>query len=433
MKRLCVPVVVLLLTTGLLFAGGKQEVTPTGKDGSEAPTVLTLLIDKNKPVGGLDAVIKAAEEELNIKIEVDVHPGGGEGDNIIKTRLATGDMADICVYNSGSLFQALNPAEHFVDLSGESYIDKLDESFAETVSDGNKIFGIPFSSTEAGGWLYNKKIYRELGLSVPHTWDELLANCEVIKAAGIAPIIGSYRDSWTAQLIFLADNYNVIAADPDFPEKYTTGKAKFAEHPAALRSWEKLSDSNAYMNRDYLATTYEVALEMLAQGEGVHYPILTRALSSIYELYPESIDDIGVFGQPGDSADAHGLTVWMPNGMYINKNSSNVEAAKKFFEFYISDKALAIYSSKIKPDGPYALKGVALPADSYAGVLEMQAYFDEGKIAPALEFQSPVKGSSAQQICVECGAGMKSAVESAASYDKDVRKQAIQLGLPGWE
>ena len=35
-----------------------------------------------------------------------------------------------------------------------------------------------------GGIFYNTKIYEELGLSVPKTWDEFMANNEKIKAAG---------------------------------------------------------------------------------------------------------------------------------------------------------------------------------------------------------------------------------------------------------
>jgi len=432
MKRIMIIALAVLLTAGMLFAGGSQESAPAAT-AAQAPTVLTFLIDNAQPTDGLNAVIAAAEKKLNMKIELEYRPGAPEGDNIIKTRLATGDMTDILLYNSGSLLQALNPSEQFVDLSGEPFIKRLDDSYAQTVRSGSAIFGVPFSSTQAGAWLYNKQIYADLGLSVPQTWDQLLANAEVIKAAGLTAIIGSYKDSWTAQLLFLADHYNVLSADPDFPEAFTAGKATYAGHPAAIRGWEKLSDSSPYMNKDYLATTYDIALDMLVNGEGAHYPMLTQALSSIYQLYPEEIDNIGVFGQPGDSADDHGLTVWMPASLYLYKHGPNVEAAKKFLEFYISDEGIALYGAKIKPDGPYALKGVDLPADSYAGVQEMQTYFDAGKTAPALEFQSPVKGSSAPQICVETGAGIKSAAESAAAYDRDVRKQAIQLGLPGWE
>ena len=52
---------------------------------------------------------------------------------------------------------------------------------------------------------------------------------------------------------------------------------------------------------------------------------------------------------------------------------------------------------------------------------------------PALEFVSPIKGPSLEQICVAVGTGQMDAATAAADYDEDVKKQAQQLGIPGWE
>ncbi len=60
------------------------------------------------------------------------------------------------------------------------------------------------------------------------------------------------------------------------------------------------------------------------------------------------------------------------------------------------------------------------------------SYIDEGKSAPALEFLSAIKGPSLPPLCVEVGLGMKTAEQAAAIYDKDVEKQAQQLGIEGW-
>jgi len=56
----------------------------------------------------------------------------------------------------------------------------------------------------------------------------------------------------------------------------------------------------------------------------------------------------------------------------------------------------------------------------------------DGKSGPALEFVSPVKGPNLEKITVEVGSGIKTAKQGAAAYDKDVEKQAKQLGLAGW-
>jgi raffinose/stachyose/melibiose transport system substrate-binding protein len=63
---------------------------------------------------------------------------------------------------------------------------------------------------------------------------------------------------------------------------------------------------------------------------------------------------------------------------------------------------------------------------------DIQAYIDAGNVSPALEFLSPVKGPSLEQITVAVETGQTSAKDGAAQYDADVTKQAKQLGLPGW-
>jgi raffinose/stachyose/melibiose transport system substrate-binding protein len=50
-----------------------------------------------------------------------------------------------------------------------------------------------------------------------------------------------------------------------------------------------------------------------------------------------------------------------------------------------------------------------------------------------LEFLSPIKGPNLEQICVAVGTGQMDAATAAADYDEDVKKQAQQLGLPGWD
>ena len=83
--------------------------------------------------------------------------------------------------------------------------------------------------------------------------------------------------------------------------------------------------------------------------------------------------------------------------------------------------------------GPVPLEGCKLPTDVSQVAKDTQAYFESGKASPALEFVSPVKGPALEQICVQVGTGQVTGKEGAELYDEDVKKQAQQLGLPGWE
>ncbi|MCJ7842858.1 ABC transporter substrate-binding protein [Lederbergia sp. NSJ-179] len=408
-----------------------NQTTSTSGSGNNGDVTLNILISDTADNSGFRAVIEAIEQELNIKTNVELRPGGPEGVNIVKTRLATGGMPDLIVYNSGSLLKALNPEKHFIDLSDETFMEKIVDSYIEVVSDNNKAFGIPVQSSQVGAWFYNKKVYEELGLQIPKTWDELMENNDIIKAAGKTAVIGTYGELWTSQLPILADFYNLQAEIPNFAEEYTAGKAKYATTPAARRGFERIEEigKKKYMNEDYTVATYDQGMQLLAEGDGVHYPMLAQMLPIIAEKYPDKINDIGVFPQPSDNPEINGLTVWMPDTILISKESQNVETAKKWMEFYISKKGIELYETKQKSVGPYVLEDIEIPEDSYEAVKDMAKYFDAGNVTPALEFVSPIKGPNLAQLCTSVGSGTMKASEAAKSYDKDVEKQAKQLGL----
>lgn|SRR5690625_3062176 len=435
-KSIFMGIAALLLV--LLAACGSSEDSSKGdggsKDKSDEPTTLTFLIDNQTVTDGLEAVSADVEEKFNIKTEFELRPGGSDGDNIVKTRLATDEMTDLMWYNSGSLFKALNPEEHFLDLSGEAFMDRVTDDFKAAVSVDDGVYGVPGESTFAGGWMYNTKVYEELGLEVPSTWDELLANNDKIKEAGKIPVIASYKDTWTSQVVLLGDYYNVHSNDPDFAEKFTHNEAKFASTPIALEGFEKLQElhERGHYNDEATSTSYEDAVEMLATGEAAHYPMLTTTLPAFNDRFPDQVNDIGFFGQPSDDPDNHGMTIWLPAAIAVNKNSENVEAAKQWVEYFVSEEGQETYMSVMKANGPFALKDVELPDDSYTAVKDMMKYQEEGKTAPALEFLSPLKGPNLEQITVEVGLGMVPPEEGADKYDRDVERQAKQLQIEGW-
>ena len=120
----------------------------------------------------------------NVSVQLDTRPGGSEGDNLVKTRLATGDMADVFEYNSGSLFQAIAPEANLQPITDQPFVADLDPSFVDVVSAGGEVYGSPWGTFVGGGVLYNIPIYEELGLEIPTTWDEFMANNAAIAEAG---------------------------------------------------------------------------------------------------------------------------------------------------------------------------------------------------------------------------------------------------------
>jgi raffinose/stachyose/melibiose transport system substrate-binding protein len=420
-----------LATTGVL-------AILAGAASAQDKVKLTFLFDNAPSTVAFNEALVAAFEAKhpNIDIETEARPSGADGDNITKTRLATGEMADIFLYNAGSLFQAINPVQNLVDVTDEAFQANVVDSFKPTVTgtDG-RIYGVPIGTAMGGGILYNKKIYADLGLSVPKSWAEFMANNEKIKAAGKTAVIQTFGATWTSQLFVLGDFYNVLAAVPTFAADYTAGKAKYASTPAAMKGFERQEEvfKAGLLNEDFAAATFEDGVTKLATGEGAHYPMLSFAFTNIKELAPENVNDVGFFAIPGDDAASNGLTTWMPAGLYIPKTSQHQDEAKQFLAFVASVEGCDVQTAAVGAAGPYLVKGCTLPADVPPVVADLQTYFEEGgNSAPALEYLSPIKGPSLEQITVEVGSGIRSAADGAALYDEDVKKQAQQLGLPGW-
>ena len=411
-----------------------------GDSGSaDGGVSLTFLVDNGEAtVATAEALAEAFQSENpDITIEVETRPQGADGDNVVKTRLATGEMADLFQYNSGSLMQALTPDQTLVNLADEDYVDKFDENFIQSVSTENGIYGVPMGQSMAGAVLYNKDIYADLGLEIPTTWDEFIANSEAIKKAGTAaPIVQTYGDTWTSQLFVLGDFNNVLAEDPDWAEKYTSNEAKYVDQPA-FAGFEHLQEAyeKGLFNEDFASALYADGVSMVATGEGAHYPMLTFAASQLMTTNPEAADVVGTFPLPGDDAESNGLTVWMPtNTVYIPKSTEGdkLEAAQAFLEFLTTPESCAIQADANAPQGPFVVEGCDLPDDVPAMVSDLQPYFDEGKTNLALEFLSPIKGPALEQITVAVGSGITPAADGAAQYDEDVKKQAQQLGIEGW-
>ncbi len=269
-------------SAGLLFA-----MTLAGAASAQAQVTLSYFIDDNPTNVATAEGLKAAFEAENpdIKIEIETRPGGGEGDNLVKTRLATGEMADVFLYNAGSLFQAINPPQNLARPDRRAVPGQCHRLASSRWSPAPTVTSMacPIGAAMGGGILYNKKIYADLGLSVPKTWAEFMANNEKIKAAGKVagdPDLRRHLDQPAVRARRLLQRAGRRA---DFAADYTAGKAKYATTPAAMKGFEHGEEvfKAGYLNEDFAAAKFDDGLRMVATGEGAHYPMLTFAIGAI--------------------------------------------------------------------------------------------------------------------------------------------------------
>lgn len=412
----------------------------TGSNSGSKVTITFLTQNDAADMTQAKALISGFQQKYpNVTVKLDTQPAGTQGDNLMKTKLSTKTMDNVFHYNSGSLFQALNPKTTMVDLSGESWVKDLDKNFTQVVSVDGKTYGAPLGTSSAGGILYNKKIYKQLGLSIPTTWDEFIANSKKIQSAdpGVTPVLQSFGDTWTSQLLVLGDFANINKQDPNWAANYTNNKgdAKYV-NPPAFEGFQHTSEivADGLVNKDFASMTNAQAMDALATGKAAQYPMLTSAMATVQQNNPANVDDVGVFAIPSPNAQYTSLTLWEPNALYIANTTTGdkLQAAKNFVAFANSAQGCDIQNKTGAVAGPYATSACKLPSDAPAFTTEVQKYITQDKASPALEFKSPIKGPNLETILIGVGSGTTSPQVGAQQYDQDVKAQAQQLGIKGW-
>jgi raffinose/stachyose/melibiose transport system substrate-binding protein len=437
-KRLRVAPLAALLVGAAALTGCSAGSLGSSSGNGSGTTITFLSPNDDASVASGKAVIAAFEKaNPGITVKMETRPGGSEGDNLIKTRLSTSDMDDVFVYNNGSLLQAIKPQTNLTPLDDQPWANHIDKLFAASSTVSGKLYGGPIGTAFGGGVLYNIPVYKKLHLQVPKTWDQFMKNNAAIKKAGIVPVEQTYGETWTSQLFVLGDYHNVEAQVPDFAKQYTAGKAKYATTPAALAGFEHIQQVKdaGYLNKDYASATLNDGLKAVATGTAAQYPQLGGSAAAFNSVAPGKGNDVGFFALPGPDAASNAMTVWPgTSALYIPKTTEGdkLSAAKKFVAFAATAAGCNAYVKGAPPEGPFLSKACKLPANVSQVAKDTQAYFDSGKATPALEFLSPIKGPNLEQICIQVGTGQASAQKAAQLYDDDVKKQAQQLGLPGW-
>ncbi|MCL6456924.1 MAG: extracellular solute-binding protein, partial [Gorillibacterium sp.] len=192
-----------------------------------------------------DFVVKEkAEKNIDVTVQLEM-PNSDSAAQVLKTRLTSNDAPDIFALHAINEIPSYYKAGYLEDLSGQPFVDKLLDSVrpAVTTTDG-KVVAIPLESL-AWGYLYNKKIFTELGLTPPNTLTEMKAVIEKLKANKITPFVLSYKEAWIPQLVLpLVAGALINTENPDFVARMNKNEGSFTEMKAAIFDIYDLINAN---------------------------------------------------------------------------------------------------------------------------------------------------------------------------------------------
>ena len=415
--------------------------TASAKEWDFSDITLNIAHSTTGEVGdALQAQLDAFEELTGCRIEVEVLSSNSEESvYTLEVRAATGNLPDIFQSSIGAQLERLDPAANIYDLSGQDWIrENVAASYLDLVSDEETgaVYCVPLTTSNVAGCFYNRAVYEELGLEIPETWEEFLANCETIKTTtGKVPVVTPYSDGAAAQIIFLSQYFYVWNEDPDFARKYTDREIELHESETYMRGLSKLYDlyTNGYQSEDPLAISFEQSAIDLANGDAVMTFSRTNLMSTMAAVAPDQVDNIGFFPLPDESAEVRGVATWMPVAwcMSANVDPEKEECALALMEYLTTGDGIDAYCGVSVPTGAFMLNNVTLPDTISEAAREAQEWVAESSTS-VMEYSCDIKGANMVTILQMLETGEYTPEEAIAEIEKDNEIDAQQKGIEGW-
>lgn len=271
--------------------------------------------------------------ELHPEVEVRVRTVA----NVENTDYDKGLIIETALGNFEGIVEMRN-AQRYVQ---EGLLAPLPDELTEKIKQAKEIDGEVYSVPRyysVRGMIYNKSIFRELGLGVPENYEEFLGVCRTLKEHGIAPLAVGAGDLWHldhwCNLLFAMD---VSRQNPGWLKLCSEGEAHWTDDGPVqmLLDFQELFEEG-YVEENYAETTDAETIELLTEGRAAMLCSGPWLFSQILKTDPEF--EIGWFFLP----DREGKLLLEQNGDWEWAVASSCEvdgtydAAVDFLKFYYS-------------------------------------------------------------------------------------------------
>jgi raffinose/stachyose/melibiose transport system substrate-binding protein len=292
---------------------------------------------------GVSNVITAFEDKYpHINIEEN-NSGTGSYLEVLQTKDAVGEFPD---------FVEMRDTQLFVDAGKLAELPKEIEGIYEQLPEVNgKHYVAPISAQAPQGIMYNKKIFKDLGLKEPKNLDEFFELSEKIKESGISPLVVGGADLWHMGFLtskFLVDE--VYADNENWNSQRAKGEVKFTDDNVvkAITNLKTLWD-DGLVDKGWLSTPDNQTVAMLVSEKAAMLYSGTWMFSQILEADPNF--DLGYFPIPDENGRVALPLISTASGWALSaegaKDSAKVEAFKLFIEFFFSTEPYKQYLEKV--------------------------------------------------------------------------------------
>jgi len=341
-----------------------QETKSTAKEGQSNDNRSVVMLVQQEEFNSLDKVAQRFEAKTGIKVDFQVLPGGGQFYDIMRAKANTGELPDLLCYAGDVVsIRGLNPDYNLLDLTNEPYIEKFAPIVNECIEYGNltggdgKIYGIPYTNNGGLVLYYNKKIFSDLKLSVPNTYDDFLNVCEVIKKAGIDPLCEAGQAGWPMMWYFYIASANSWDKGTDTMDKLNKNEIQWADVPEVVQIFKDqlVLRDKGYYNKDMMSMTFDMQREYFANGKAAMMIHNSYNFMLLKEAFPDIVKDLAMAPMPYKN-DNIIPNVGVGGAIVASRYSKNVDLEKQFLEFFTSDENLTAYYTEMGLPSLYNVK-----------------------------------------------------------------------------
>lgn len=193
MKKTVLKVCAAVMIASAFVGCSKKNGTNNSASGEKVK--LELYYYKQENDEGLKNIVKKFESENpNISIDMLIIPN--DADAQMSARAEQGDLPDILQMQSYSRVTEYASKGYLKDLSKEDCMKNVLPSSLPAGSYNGKQYALPMDYAGIG-IIYNKEIFKSVGIEAPETFEDLVDVCDALKEAGYVPFAGLLKENWS--------------------------------------------------------------------------------------------------------------------------------------------------------------------------------------------------------------------------------------------
>ena len=380
-----------------------------------------------------NAVFDYVAEKCNVKFEFEEVPEGSSGNELIFAKMQSGEVPDILWWQGAKTSATEIGEDLFVELSGD-WVNDYNASILESPNQtyNGKLICAPFGDVTVFGMCYNKKVFADNQIEIPQTWDEMMAACETLKAAGVTPmyVSGTTDNEWTLQIIPIDARLKQESIVPGSMDSLNSHEKLWTDMEYMQLTFDRMKEmkDKGYIQDTFLSDSYADAQEALLTGTAAMYSQATWIYAELTKLAEsqEELENIGFFPIPATEAKDSIAYTETPTGFVVPKEGKKVDLAVQIVGELVTKEAMTEYYKMHQ--GIPAVNGVDVKLTSIPA--DVSALIEAGKTStlPNTIYSTPSMASDVQAML----AGDKTPKDVLAGYDTDWDTYAKEAGNPDW-